>query len=153
MERAHLEAARVLVVDAHDDARETTAWVLRQAGYAVRPAADAAEALAAAAGWRPDAVLLELALPGVDGLELARRLRAAAGGDRLLVAALTGWARDEDRRRAWAAGCDLLLAKPAEPERLLRLLAGLVRRPPTRAADVPFPRHWLFRPQRGADWN
>jgi CheY-like chemotaxis protein len=115
---------RVLIVDDCPDNRETTARLLRLWGCEVRLAADGAAALAAAA-WRPDVVLLDIGLPRMDGYEVARRLRADPRTARTFLAALTGLARDEDRRRALAAGCDRHLAKPVDPDELLRLLGAL----------------------------
>ena len=81
------------------------------------------EALATAGTFQPEAVLLDIGFPGMDGYEVARRLREAEEGPRRLLVALTGYGRDEDRRRSREAGFDHHLAKPVDPEELLRLLS------------------------------
>ena len=116
---------RVLVVEDNHDARESLGLVLAARGWEVREAADGAEGLRLALGWRPDAVVSDIGLPGLDGWEVARRVRQALGRAVLLVA-LTGYGQDEDRRRSLDAGFDHHLSKPADPRDLLRLL-GLAR--------------------------
>ncbi|WP_309625542.1 response regulator, partial [Methylibium sp.] len=86
--------------------------------------------VAAAAKLQPDVVLLDIGLPGSDGFEAARRIRAHNGDKRLLLVALTGWGQDEDRRRTAQAGFDAHLVKPVEIDALMKLLA--VRRRPQR---------------------
>jgi CheY-like chemotaxis protein len=113
---------RVLVVEDNPDARESLRFVLRLMGHEVEVAGDGKQGLAKALGWRPEVALLDIGLPGMDGYEVARRTRAALGrGVRLI--ALTGYGSEEDRRRAFAAGFDFHLTKPADPEELLRLVA------------------------------
>jgi CheY-like chemotaxis protein len=116
---------RVLVVDDNVDAAESLATVLRMWDYEVWTAFDGPEALQAAASCRPDVILLDIGLPGLDGYEVARRLRANPTAGRPLVAALTGYGQEEDRRRSREAGFDLHLVKPVDPDELLRLLAAL----------------------------
>jgi CheY-like chemotaxis protein len=117
-------ALRVLVVDDNRDATDTFVMVLALWGYRALSAYDGGEGLAAALAHRPDVVLLDVELPTLDGCEVARRIRAdpAAGG--AMLVAVTGYARDEDRRRAHEAGFDHYLVKPVEPAELLRLLQG-----------------------------
>jgi len=90
-----------------------------------RPAmtGSAPTALAAAATFRPDAVVLDLGLPGMDGFEVARRLRDRSGGNGLVLVAVSGYGADEDRKRARQAGFDHHLVKPAEIGTLTSLLA------------------------------
>jgi signal transduction histidine kinase len=111
---------RVLVVDDNEDAAQSIAILLGLWGYEATTAYDGNAALAAAADFDPDLVLLDLGLPGLDGCEVARRLRA--GGWRGLLVALTGYGRDEDRARAREAGFDRHLLKPVDPDALRRLL-------------------------------
>ena len=118
---------RVLVVEDSSDARESTALLFRLWGCDTRVAADGAAALVIAADYRPDIILLDIGLPGMDGLEVARRLRGLAATARPLVVSVSGYAAEEDHRRALEAGCDLAWAKPADPEDLRRLAA--YRRP------------------------
>ena len=119
---------RVLVVDDYDDARDSLCMLLRIWGCQAESAADGPQALAAASAFRPDVVLMELALPGMDGYETARRLWESPQPP--LLVAMTTCARDEDRRRTRRAGFVAHVVKPAEPAELRALLgqaAGLLR--------------------------
>jgi two-component system, sensor histidine kinase len=116
-------ARRVLVVEDNPDSRESLALLLSLHGYDVRASADGPDGLAEALAWRPDAVVADIGLPGMDGWTLAEQLRARVGADMLLVA-LTGYGSPDDVARSMGAGFDAHLAKPADPERLLGLLAG-----------------------------
>jgi two-component system CheB/CheR fusion protein len=114
---------RVLVVDDNRDAAESLGMLLRLWGHEVRTAHDGRSGLKAALSYRPQVVLLDIGLPGLDGYEVARRLREEFGGAALLVA-MTGYGREEDRRRAEEVGFDAHLTKPADPAALRSLLAG-----------------------------
>ena len=118
---------RVLVVEDNEDAAETLADVLRLGGHEVEVAHDGAEGLRRAAEWAPEAVLCDIGLPGIDGYEVARRLRAEAAGKRTLLVALTGYALPEDLRRAREAGFDAHLAKPARFEEIEAILTRAER--------------------------
>jgi signal transduction histidine kinase len=113
---------RVLVADDNKDAVESVAMVLRLAGHEVRTAHDGAAAVAAAVAFRPQAVLLDIGMPGMDGYAVARRLRQV-GLDGAYLVAMTGYGQDEDRRRSREAGFDHHLTKPVAPEDLEGLLA------------------------------
>jgi PAS domain S-box-containing protein len=115
---------RVLVVDDSVDAGESTAALIRLWGHQTRVLTDAAGVLDVLRGFRPDVVLLDIGLPGIDGYDLARQIRAVDGGDRVVLAALTGYGRDEDRRLAEEAGFDHHLVKPVDIDRLEAILAG-----------------------------
>lgn len=117
--------ARVLVVDDNRDAAESLAMLLELSGYEVRVAYDGPAALEAVRSERPDAVLLDIGLPMMDGYEVARRLCAAAEEHRPLLVAISGYGQDEDRRRAEDAGFDHHLVKPVDPELLDRVLAAV----------------------------
>ena len=78
-----------------------------------------------AKAYRPDMVFLDIGMPGMDGYEVARRLRQQAGLENVRLAALTGWGQQEDRRRSAEAGFDHHLVKPVEPKDLQGLLAQL----------------------------
>jgi two-component system CheB/CheR fusion protein len=117
----------VLVVEDNEDAAETLAEVLRLGGHEVVVAYDGAEGVRRAAEWRPDAVLCDIGLPGMDGYEVARRLRTGGGGQGMLLVALTGYALPEDLRRAHAAGFDAHLSKPARLEDIEAILARAQR--------------------------
>jgi CheY-like chemotaxis protein len=112
----------VLVVDDLVDAADSLAAVLVLCGFAARVATSGRAALAAALADPPDAVVLDLAMPGMDGYELARRLRACPGERRPLLVAVTGLTREEDRRRSAEAGIDLHFLKPVEPAALVGVL-------------------------------
>jgi CheY-like chemotaxis protein len=112
----------VLVVDDNADAANSMAMLLRAAGHVTEAAHDGPAAVAAAGRFRPDVVLLDIGLPGLDGYEVARRLRATEDGDRRLLVAVTGYGGDEVRRLAAEAGFDRHLVKPVDPEDVHTLL-------------------------------
>ncbi len=131
--------ARILVVDDNVDAGVVLAMLLRMSGHEVTIALDGPTALQLFAQSKPDVVLCDIGLPGMDGYELAGRLRDQHAVPRPLLIALTGYGAKEDRDRALAAGFDQHLVKPVDHEALLRLidsellaaasaLAGLRRR-------------------------
>jgi two-component system CheB/CheR fusion protein len=116
------QTRRILVVDDNADGLETLAMLLELSGHEVRTASDGPGALTAASEFRPDVILLDIGLPGMDGYEVAGRLRTdpALRGVRLI--ALTGWGQDTDRERSRGAGFDLHLVKPVDPAELRRAL-------------------------------
>jgi PAS domain S-box-containing protein len=114
---------RILVVDDNTDAAETLALLLRLIGHEVRTAYDAPTALDVARAQPPDVVLLDIGLPGTDGLEVARRLRQNLGLNDALLVALTGYGQDEDRRRSHKAGFNAHLVKPVDLDALQELLS------------------------------
>ncbi|HEV2442483.1 MAG TPA: chemotaxis protein CheB [Steroidobacteraceae bacterium] len=116
---------RVLVVDDNADAAQSMALIARSWGHEVATARDGTEALAVAKTFRPDAALVDIGLPGMDGYELAQRLRGQLDGEEppLLLVAMTGYGRTEDREAAHAAGFDVHMVKPADLEGLRRVLA------------------------------
>jgi len=118
---------RILVVDDNADAAEALALVLGMTGHEVRLAGDGPSALAAAAEFRPEVVLLDIGLPGMDGYEVARRLRSGDGLRDMSLVALTGYGQEADRERARAAGFDHHLVKPASPEAILAVLGPTSR--------------------------
>jgi CheY-like chemotaxis protein len=115
---------RVLVADDNRDAATTLAAVLEMYGYAVATAYSGAEALEAGARTRPQAVLLDIGMPGMSGYETARRIRLEAWGRRTILIAVTGWGQDDDKRKAQVAGFDHHLTKPVDSDDLDRLLAA-----------------------------
>lgn len=117
---------RVLVVEDCLDTAESCCQLLSLWGYQRVAVCDGKDALAAARSFDPDVVLLDIGLPGLNGFEVAARLRAEGLADAVLVA-LTGWGRECDRRRAADAGIDHFLVKPACPDELERLLASIRR--------------------------
>jgi signal transduction histidine kinase len=116
---------RLLVVDDNEDAAESLALLLRLQGHEVRVAHDGPAALAMLNGYQPEMVFLDIGMPGMDGYEVASRLRQRPGLEDLRLAALTGWGQREDRRRTAEAGFDHHLVKPVEPALLEQVLAGL----------------------------
>jgi CheY-like chemotaxis protein len=116
---------RVLIVEDNDDMRQMLHETLVFSGHDVREAPDGASGLALAAEALPDVALIDIGLPDVDGYEVARRLRAAPGGRRMGLIAITGYGQAEDQRRAYEAGFDAHLTKPVAPERLKQVMAGL----------------------------
>jgi CheY-like chemotaxis protein len=119
---------RVLVVDDNEDAAEWLATVLRLNGHETYVAHDGLEAVRSAERIRPDAVLLDIGLPRLDGYEACRRIRAQSWGKDLLLVALTGWGQEEDRQKSRDAGFDTHLVKPVDDDVLLKLLASLPSR-------------------------
>jgi PAS domain S-box-containing protein len=115
-------ARRVLIADDNADAAGTLACLLGAFGHDARVAHDGPAALATAAEFRPDVVLLDIGMPGLSGLEVARRLRGMPAGRGATLVAVTGYGHDDDRRRSREAGCDAHLVKPVDPEAILRLL-------------------------------
>ncbi len=113
---------RVLVVDDNADAVTTMAMLVESLGGTAETAYDGETAVALALEFRPDIVLLDIGMPGIDGYETCRRLRAAMGSEVVLVA-LTGWSQPQDRDDAMRAGFDEHLTKPVDlsvVEQLLR---------------------------------
>jgi signal transduction histidine kinase/CheY-like chemotaxis protein len=120
-----MQPRRVLIVEDNDDTRQMLHETLAFSGHEVREARDGASGLALAAEARPDVALIDIGLPDLDGYEVARRLRAAPGGRRIGLIAITGYGQREDQRRAYEAGFDAHLTKPVAPERLKQVMAGL----------------------------
>ncbi len=115
---------RVLVVDDNKDAADSLAMLLRVWGHEVRTSHDGQSALKAARSYRPDIVLLDIGLPGLDGYEVAAELRKEFGEGEMLLVALTGYGQDEDRSRSARAGFNQHWVKPVDPEALQALLAA-----------------------------
>ncbi len=116
---------RVLVVDDNQDAADSAALLLRRAGHQASTAYSGSEALEAALADPPDAILLDLGLPEIDGYEVARRLRRKPVFDDVLLVALTGYGQESDRQRSQAAGCDAHLIKPANIKKIEEILESL----------------------------
>jgi CheY-like chemotaxis protein len=114
---------RILVVEDHEDVADSTARLLRLHGYEVQVARDGPEAITAALHWEPDFILLDIGLPGLDGYEVAERLRQEASLQKTVIIALTGYGQTEDRQRSREAGIDHHLLKPVDLAELLSLLS------------------------------
>jgi PAS domain S-box-containing protein len=124
-------ALRVLIADDNADAAMALAVLLKLAGHEPRCAADGEEALALAARFIPQVAVLDLAMPRLNGYDVARRIRQEPWGQNVLLIALTGWAKDEDRKRTKEAGFDAHLVKPVHPAVLLELLSGQLSSEPS----------------------
>ena len=120
---ARAPCCRVLVAEDIPDAAEMMRLMIECMGHQVRVAIDGVQAVAIAQEFNPHVALLDIGMPRMDGYEAARRIRAALG-PRVLLVALTGWGQEEDQRRAYAAGFDRHVTKPAEPDVLESLIAS-----------------------------
>jgi len=118
------ERCRVLAVDDNRDAARMLGQALGALGCTVQVVHDGAAALAALLAFSPELVLLDIGLPGMDGYELARRLRLASSHPALRIVAVTGYGQSSDRVRSRAAGFDDHVVKPVSLEILRRVLAG-----------------------------
>lgn len=127
---------RVLIVDDNVDAAEILGQLLSFVGHTISLGHSGPAALEAVRSFRPDVLLLDIGLPGMNGYEVARHLRADPAAAGLVIVALTGWGTEDDRRRTREAGFDHHLTKPVEPEEIERLLADLPELPGT---VIPFP--------------
>lgn len=115
---------RILIVDDNHDAAESSALIVGASGHTVEVAYDGPTALNIAASFKPEAVLLDIGLPGMDGYDLARRLRSLPGMEKTLLVAISGYGTKDDHRASEAAGLDFHLVKPVAPDELARILAA-----------------------------
>jgi PAS domain S-box-containing protein len=116
---------RVLIVDDNRDSADTLSTLLQVMGCEIEVAYDGESALAAGARFKPDAVLLDLGMPKLNGFETCERMRAEPWGRSVCIVAVTGWGQDEDRRRTQEAGFNAHMVKPADPGKLTELLASI----------------------------
>ncbi|MBX9627904.1 MAG: response regulator [Gemmataceae bacterium] len=123
---------RVLCVDDNKDAADSLGMLLRLVGFEAAVCHDGATALSVVGRVRPEACVLDLTMPGIDGCELAGMLRAAPGGADLYLVAVTAHDGPAATARTAAAGFDLHLVKPVPPQRLLDVLFDFERRTRTR---------------------
>lgn len=131
--RSDDEAApwRCLIIDDNKDAADSLADVLRLMGWSVKLAYDGAPGVAIAREWAPHAVLLDLGMPGMSGLQAVRLLRALPGGPQMTITAVTGYGMQEDRERTRASGFDAHLVKPVDFAALQRLMEAVQKRADT----------------------
>jgi len=113
---------RILVVDDNRDAAMSLAMVLKLSGHETKTAFDGLEALRSADSVQPEVVFLDIGLPGLNGYDVARRMRETDWGRRAVLVAMTGWGQEEDRKQAFAAGFDHHLVKPADHSAITQLL-------------------------------
>jgi PAS domain S-box-containing protein len=118
-----LRSLRILVVDDNHDAADSMAMLVEQSGARVRVAYSAREALGIVGEFMPQVVLLDIGMPGMDGYEACRRLRALHGDD-LTIVAVSGWGQESDKQLAQRAGFDAHLTKPADPQVLAATIAA-----------------------------
>ena len=117
------KGCRVLVADDNVDAAQSLATLLEMSGHEVRLAYDGLSALEAAIAYQPEVVLLDIGLPGLDGYEVAQRIRQQAALKSIMLVALTGYGQESDRQRSQHAGFDHHLVKPADFDKIENLLA------------------------------
>jgi len=115
---------KVLIIDDNRDAADSLHALLRDYGFTCASALDGPSGLETVSSFAPDAVLLDLGLPGIDGYEVARRIRSLPDGARYLIVAVTGYGEERDREQSAQAGFDAHLVKPVDPEQLLAILRG-----------------------------
>jgi len=116
---------RLLVVDDNKDAAESMSMLLEMWGHEVAFAFDGPSALETAEQWQPEAVFLDIGLPGMDGYEVAERLRELPHAKDAVLIAITGYGQDDDRMRSRRAGIDHHLVKPVAPDALRSLIDSL----------------------------
>ena len=119
----------ILIVDDNETNLKLLKYLLAANGYAIKTAEDAEQALAILATYRPAAIMLDLQLPGMDGLALARKLRADPAMRAVVIVAVTAHAMKGEEQRALAAGCDAFVTKPIDTRTLPARLAELLARP------------------------
>jgi CheY-like chemotaxis protein len=115
-------ARHILVIEDNRDFREGLRLLLESWGHRVEEAASGTHGLEILHLAHPEIVLVDLGLPGIDGYAVARHVRSTRGGDAILLVAITGYGRPEDRHRAEAAGFDAHLTKPVQPHELAEVL-------------------------------
>jgi PAS domain S-box-containing protein len=126
--RAEPTCLRVLVVDDNVDLVEMLAMIVEASGHQVRKAFDGQSAIAAAIEYQPHVVLLDVGMPDMDGVEVAKKLRRRPETSNVRIVALTGWGQVEDRQRTAEAGFDEHLTKPADPRQIQRILDEVAQR-------------------------
>jgi CheY-like chemotaxis protein len=115
---------RILVVDDNLDAAETLGELLTALGSVVAVVHSGRDALTEMNAFEPDTVILDIGMPGMDGYEVARRIRSAPEHHDVLLVALTGWGQEHDQRRSTAAGFDYHVVKPPDIDQLRRILVA-----------------------------
>jgi CheY-like chemotaxis protein len=132
--RASLRCRRILVADDFPQSAETLARLLQRDGKEVQVVQDGAAAVEAAAQFQPDVVLMDIAMPKLDGYEAAKQIRQQPWGKGMVLIALTGWGQQQDRRRTQEAGFDAHLTKPVNYEAIMAVLANLSNSDPDTAS-------------------
>jgi CheY-like chemotaxis protein len=122
-----MSGAKILVVDDNATNRKLVSDLLEREGYSILQASDAEIAQDIIRGTTPDLILMDIALPGMDGLTLTRRLRAADGTNGIVIVALTAFAMKGDEAKAIDAGCNGYITKPIDTRALVDAVAGYLR--------------------------
>ena len=130
-----MKQRKILIVDDNPMNMKLVRVLLTGEGYEVRTAADALEALDILKEWRPILILMDIQLPGIDGLELTRRLKADSATEGIIIIGLTAYAMKGDEERILAAGCDAYIAKPIDTRTLPGVITALIEK----AADCKVP--------------
>jgi CheY-like chemotaxis protein len=130
-----MDSTPILIVDDNPVNLKLGRVLLAAEGYEVRTAVDAEAALEVLGKWRPRLILMDIQLPGMDGLELTRRLKADTATRGIVILALTAYAMKGDEEKALAVGCDGYLAKPIDTRVLSGIIAGYLHSPPVRGTD------------------
>lgn len=118
---------RILIVDDNPTNMKLVAYLVRAHGYEVATASDAETALVAIEEQSPKLILMDVQLPGIDGLELTRRLKADPATKDIIIVAVTAYAMKGDQERALAAGCDDYVTKPIDTRALPTTIARLLK--------------------------
>ncbi len=124
-----MTATRVLIVDDNALNIELAAFVLDQAGFQVASAADAIEAMTKIPDFQPDLILMDIQMPGMNGLELTQRLKNAADTSQITIVAFTGYAMKGDEAKMREAGCDGYLSKPIDVATFADSVKGFLKPP------------------------
>jgi len=126
-------SATVLHVEDNPDNRMLIRDLLQFRGYRVVEVSDGTQALSVTEQEQPDIILMDIQLPGVSGLDIARRIKARPDLKHIPIVAVTSFALSGDDKKAFAAGCDAYVAKPYEPRELVKLIQRLLRPPKGKA--------------------
>jgi CheY-like chemotaxis protein len=122
LRRARIVSERILIVDDDRATADTLALLIRTLGYEAKAVYSGEAAVEAIVAFEPDMALIDIGMPGRDGYDTVARIRQQPGGMHAILVAVTGWERDEDKRRAYEAGFDLHVTKPMRLETLNELL-------------------------------
>jgi CheY-like chemotaxis protein len=110
------------VADDNADSVTTMAMLLSSFGHEVRTSDDGLEAVRLAAEFEPDVIILDIGMPGLNGYEACRRIRAQPAGEKAVMIALSGWGQEDDKRQSEEAGFQYHIVKPVDPTALIQLL-------------------------------
>jgi len=120
---------KVLVVEDNERNRYLISFLLKGDGFEVVEAFTGEEGVEMAIRERPDVVLMDIQLPGIDGYETTRRIRASPGGEKVPIIALTSYAMTGDRERSFAAGCTGYVEKPINPDTIISEIRAFLGKP------------------------